>query len=305
MISLGLGLLVVLLMLIALGSAGYLLSKRPAGKNRSVAVTIFAYGMLSSSLALIPLSVFHFHITSNAELHIHELGATMGAFVEECGLPIACAITDLVIITLGVLTFAFVLNQGASRLLMRSFRNREDRQLSRALRKDLGVEEPISLLVVRDPNPDAFSFAILEKGRAFLPRGKDVIVITTSLIELLDKDELTPVIAHEIAHVRRKDNRYVPFFHALSSFMFFDPLIRLLKSRVSRKQEFIADREAALSTGNPLGLARALVKTLVHGHNLKNNMASIGFVRNHKKKFVLERIRRLMIIAEELGQNLD
>ncbi|MEE9116547.1 MAG: hypothetical protein V3U09_06595, partial [Thermoplasmata archaeon] len=66
MISLGLGLLVVLLMLIALGSAGYLLSKRPAGKNRSVAVTIFAYGMLSSSLALIPLSVFHFHITSNA-----------------------------------------------------------------------------------------------------------------------------------------------------------------------------------------------------------------------------------------------
>ncbi|MFQ5884370.1 MAG: M56 family metallopeptidase [Thermoplasmata archaeon] len=303
MMSLGLGLLLALLMLIALGSAGYLLSKRPAGKNRSVATTIFAYGMFSSSLALIPLSLFHFHTGEHAGLHIHGIGKTFEALAEECGLPIACAINELLIITAGVLLLAFVLNQVASRLMMRRFRNREDPGMSRSLRSEYGVEDSISLYVVKDANPDAFSFAILERGRYALPRGRDVIIITTALVELLDKDELRTVAAHELAHVKGRDNRYAPFFHALSALVFFDPLMRLLKNRVVRREEFIADKEAALSTGNPLGLARALGKVLIHTKKCARLAGSIGLSRGHTRKVLLERIKRLIKLAEELDKD--
>ncbi|MEE9223941.1 MAG: M56 family metallopeptidase [Thermoplasmata archaeon] len=303
MISVGLGLLLASLMLIALGSAGYLLFKRPAGKNRSIAMTIFAYGILLSSLALIPLSIFHLHTAPHPEIHVHGIGETIEAYSEECGLPIACTINDVIMITLGVLLFALLLNQVASRLMMRRFRNQEDSEMSRALRADFGVEDSISLFVVKDASPDAFSFAILEKGRSFIPRAMDVVIITTALIELLDRPELQTVIAHETAHVRRKDNRYVTFFSALSALLFFDPVIRLLKNRVARQEEFIADEDAALSTGNPLALARALGKILLYGENQRNVSRSCGLTRNAGRKNILERIRRLIGLAKKLDQD--
>jgi Zn-dependent protease with chaperone function len=303
MISLGLGLLLALLMLIALGAAGYLKSRRPTGKNRSVAVTVFAYGMLSTSIALIPLSVLHFHLGQHPGVHLHEATETFGAIIAECGVPIVCAVYDLLFITLGVLLFAFALNQGATRLLMRRFKNREDPELSRSLRKDVGIGDKVSLLVVKDPNPDAFSFAILGRGRSLLPKGMDMIVVTTGLYELLDREELRTVIAHELAHVRRKDNRYVPFLRALSALVFFDPLIRLIKNRITVGQEFNADREAALSTGNPIGLARALGKVLLCERRRRTALADVGIFGIHKRKIVLERIERLMILAEEMGED--
>jgi Zn-dependent protease with chaperone function len=301
MISFGMGLLVALLALVAFGSAGYLKSRRPTGKNRSVVVTVFAYGMLSTSVALIPLSVLHFHLGEHSAVHIHEAAEAFGAIMAECGLPIVCAVYDLLVITFGVLFFAFILNQAATRLLMRRFRNREDRDLSKRLRNDFGVEGKTSLLAVRDNNPDAFSFALLERGRYLLPHGRDVIVVTTGLLELLNEEELKTVVAHELAHIRKKDNRYLPFVRALSALVFFDPLIRLIKSRLTLGQEFSADREAAISTGNPIGLARALGKVLLSGRRQGAVFVNVGFFGGSKRKVILERIERLISLAEEMG----
>ncbi len=303
MINLSSGLLLAILIMIVLGSLGYLRSRRPAGKNQSIAMTVFAYGMLSSSLALIPISLFHIHGGTAAVLHIHGVGETFQALSEECGLPIFCAINELLIVTAGVLFFAFVLNQAASHVMLRRFRNREDIEMTRSLRAVYDVDDLVSLYVVKDAKPDAYSFAILELGRFFIPRGRDVVIITTSLMELLDKDELQTVLAHELAHVTNKDNRYIPFFQALSSLMFFDPLMRLLKNRVVRRGEFMADREAAISTGKPLGLARALGKILLYGQGKGSKHTIYSAFSGGQRKVILERIRMLIRFAESMGQN--
>jgi Zn-dependent protease with chaperone function len=304
MISFGLGLLVALLVLIALGAAGFLRSRRPMGKNGSVVVTVFAYGMLSTSIALIPLSILHLHFGEHAGVHLHEATEAFGAIIAECGVPIVCAVYDLLLITLGVLFFAFALNQMATRLLMRRYRNREDLELTRSMREEHGIDREVTLLAVRDTKPDAFSFAVLELVRYFLPRGRDVIVVTTGLNELLNEEELRTVVVHELAHVRRKDNRYLPFLRALSALVFFDPLIRLIKNRLTVGQEFDADREAALSTRNPIGLARALGKVLLSRSGTAATLTDVGIFGGHKRTIVLERIERLMLLAEEMGQDL-
>lgn len=301
MISTGLALSLGLLVIIALGSGGYLLSKKSVGMNRSLAMTIVAYGMLSSSLALVPLSIFHIHGAPDFGVHIHWVGETVETHIEECGLPVTCTISDVFALTGGVLMVALILNLTATRLLMRGFRKREDRGMTLAVREDFDVDGSIALLVVKDSIPDAFSFAVFEKGKSLVPRMRDVLVITSALIRLLDRDELRTVIAHEVAHVRKKDNRYAPFFHALSSLVFFDPLIKVLKIRVARRQEFIADREAALSTGNPLALARALMKILVEGEKEGNSKGVCAFLRRTRWDDILERIKRLIGLAVELG----
>lgn len=303
MINLSSGLLLAILVTIVLLSIGYLRSRRPVGKNRSIAMTIFAYGLLSSTLALIPIYLFHIHTGSDAGLHIHGVGETFDALAHECGLPIVCAINELLLVTLGVLLFAFVLNQGASRFMLRRFRIREDTEMTGALGAVCDVDDSVSLHVIHDQRPDAFSFAILEFGRFLKPRGRDMIIVTSSLMKLLDQDELRTVLAHELAHVKREDNRYVPFFNSVSSLVFFDPLIRLTKNRIVREGEFKADREAAISTGNPLGLARALGKISVYDQGAKARRPSYSAFSGGRRSLILERIKRLMELSESMGQS--
>jgi heat shock protein HtpX len=145
--------------------------------------------------------------------------------------------------------------------------------------------------VVNDSAPNAFA------------TGRDpqhsAVAVTTGLLDKLDRDELTGVIAHEMSHIRNYDIRYMMLMGVLvgvvallSDFMlrsFFwgggsnrrrgkgggawpllilalvlailAPIIsKLIQLAVSRRREFLADASAAELTRFPEGLARALLK---------------------------------------------
>jgi heat shock protein HtpX len=137
------------------------------------------------------------------------------------------------------------------------------------------------------PTPIMNAFSV---GR----RGEAVIAVTDGLLRGLDARELTGVLAHEIGHIRHNDmwimsladgvSRLVramswmglllilinlPIFLLRSGSMPWLPLLllvlapslsALLQLALSRNREFDADVEAAGLTGDPLGLAQALVK---------------------------------------------
>lgn len=128
--------------------------------------------------------------------------------------------------------------------------------------------------------PNAFA-----TGRS--PR-KAAVAVTQGLLRVMDRDELSGVIAHELAHIKNRDTLISCIAATIAgvlamvaqSFFFFGggrregghPFLGLLtvilaavsaaviKAMISRSREFIADADGAVIAGSPHGLASALGK---------------------------------------------
>ncbi len=139
--------------------------------------------------------------------------------------------------------------------------------------------------IVDDPSPNAFA------------TGRDpehaVVAATTGLLQILDRNELEGVMAHEMAHVGNRDMLVMTVAVVLAGFVailadlmsralllggdrearnpifliigivgiLLAPLAaQLLQMAISRKREYLADATGALLTRYPEGLASALEK---------------------------------------------
>jgi heat shock protein HtpX len=146
------------------------------------------------------------------------------------------------------------------------------------LRQRAGLPMP-RVYICEQPAPNAFA-----TGRS--PR-KAAVAFTTGLLEMLNKEELEGVIAHELAHIKNRDTLTSCIAATISGVlatlaqfaMFFggnrensNPLVTLLtvviaafgaaliKAMISRSREFVADADAAAVCGTPMGLVGALQK---------------------------------------------
>lgn len=156
-----------------------------------------------------------------------------------------------------------------------------------------GVPTP-RVFVIDDPAPNAFATGRNPSNAA--------IAVTTGLLGLLDRQELEGVVAHEMAHVRNYDIRFMSFLAAtvgaivvlrdlvwrwmrfgrrrssgggrgqvvavvaVVALMVVAPVMAtLLHFAVSRRREYLADATGAYITRNPEGLARALAKLRDYG----------------------------------------
>ncbi|MFT5037091.1 MAG: heat shock protein HtpX [Candidatus Azotimanducaceae bacterium] len=149
--------------------------------------------------------------------------------------------------------------------------------------------------VVHDMSPNAFA------------TGRDpdhaVVAVTTGLLQILDKNELEGVIAHEISHIGNRDMLVMTVAVVLAGFIAIvsDFLMRsmlwgggnnrdrhpaflivaivgiilapiaaqLIQMAVSRKREYLADASGALLTRYPEALATALEKISAHSRPMQ------------------------------------
>jgi len=155
------------------------------------------------------------------------------------------------------------------------------------------------LYVVNDSAPNAFATG----------RNKDhaAVAVTSGLLDMLDRNELEGVIAHELSHIGNKDILLgtvvvvlVGFVTLLADFFLrssmwgmggrdrdekgggilviigivlaiLAPLFaQLIQLAISRKREFLADASGALLTRYPEGLASALEKISGYGRPMQN-----------------------------------
>jgi heat shock protein HtpX len=161
--------------------------------------------------------------------------------------------------------------------------------VSEAVALGAGVPTP-RVFVIDDPSPNAFA-----TGRD--PRHA-AVAVTRGMLEMLDRQELEGVVAHEMAHIRNFDIRFMSFLAATVgaivvvrdlvwrwmrfgrrrsaggggrgqalAFVLVLVLVvvapimgTLLRLAVSRRREYLADATGAYITRNPEGLARALEK---------------------------------------------
>lgn len=87
------------------------------------------------------------------------------------------------------------------------------------------------------------------------------VCCTEGLLRVLSAEELRAVLAHELAHVSRRDTIVSSWAAGLASLVAFFPLSALLlQLTASDGREYHADAQGALLAGDPMALASALRK---------------------------------------------
>lgn len=103
-------------------------------------------------------------------------------------------------------------------------------------------------------------------GGAFVVGSRrPVIVIGADLLAVLDEEELEGVLAHELAHVRRRDTLMATALGMLRDVTFFVPGGGWAIQQLHRERELAADQVAARATKRPGALASGLLKVLEAG----------------------------------------
>lgn len=178
------------------------------------------------------------------------------------------------------------------------------------------------VFIIDDPAPNAFA------------TGRDpqhsYVAATTGLLQIMDKRELTGVMAHEMSHVQNYDIRVsmIVFGLVAAIGLMSDILLRmtflggrdrnsnnkssspvflilglvaailapiiaaLVQLAVSRQREYLADSSAALLTRDPEGLASALSKLQQHSQPMRKQNADMAhmYISNPLKPGLFSRM---------------
>lgn len=112
-----------------------------------------------------------------------------------------------------------------------------------------GVRPPPALLVER-------AAPLIMCAGARRPR----LIVSRTALEALDAEELRSALAHEIAHIARRDPVASWLLMVGRAVMFFNPVFQVTARLASRETEWRADSDAVALTGERLALASSILK---------------------------------------------
>jgi Zn-dependent protease with chaperone function len=115
------------------------------------------------------------------------------------------------------------------------------------------------------------------------------IYVARALADRLEPDQLTAVLAHEGAHVARRDPLRLSLLRFLTCTLFWIPALRRLADDIADDAEIQADDAAA--AGQPLVLASAIVALARSMAEFTLPHAAVGF---HRSELLERRVRRLL-----------
>jgi heat shock protein HtpX len=163
---------------------------------------------------------------------------------------------------------------------------------------------PPPVYIIQDEAPNAFASGTKPEN--------SIIAVTTGLLAIMDKDELTGVIAHEMSHIKNYDVRVslivfalmaviglfldifvrglffggnrrdglggnpITIIIALVALLILGPLMQLFQLAASRQREYLADASGVMMTRYPEGLESALGKLEGSGKPLKRQRAAMS-----------------------------
>ena len=163
----------------------------------------------------------------------------------------------------------------------------------------VGEFEGVSRIRVRVvESHDAIAMAVGGRSRN--------ILVSRGVLELLEKDEIETVVAHELMHLKHHDAEFKVFSRVLSRILFFDPFSKFFDPAVHREREYLADEMGGRSTGKPAALASALVKIANQGVPAKATWglsifggAAQGIFSRYPP--LEERVHRLLLLSDLLS----
>lgn len=99
-------------------------------------------------------------------------------------------------------------------------------------------------------------------GAAVIGVRNPVLLLDVRVVELLDAAELEGVLAHELAHVARRDNVLAWAVSTVRDLAFFVPGAGWAVRALHREREAAADHDAAVLTRRPAALASGLLRVV-------------------------------------------
>ncbi len=100
----------------------------------------------------------------------------------------------------------------------------------------------------------------VEETPVIYTQGRQELIISPAILDILDDRELESVIAHELAHLTRKSYRINQISLVLRFLMFYNPIALLIFRRIINDNEKSCDDMAVQATGQRLALAAGLLK---------------------------------------------
>jgi len=122
---------------------------------------------------------------------------------------------------------------------------------------------------------------------------RPVLLIPTSIFSGLPVDYLEPLLAHELAHIRRYDFLINLLQMVLESLLFFNPFVWWLSRQVRREREACCDALAVQTTGEPEQFATALTHYVEHVH--ESGLYALPALTGKSPNELRDRIERLVI----------
>jgi beta-lactamase regulating signal transducer with metallopeptidase domain len=153
--------------------------------------------------------------------------------------------------------------------------------LLRRLTGEAGLDVPVRLSCSsRLPVPIALGL-----------RRREICVPPRALASL-SPEQQEGMLAHELAHLVRRDPFWLAFSHFLSSVLFFQPLNQVARRRLREISELRSDEWAVGQTGRPLSLARCLAE--VAGWSIQPLGSLVAPGMADRPSHLAHRIRRLL-----------
>jgi heat shock protein HtpX len=165
-------------------------------------------------------------------------------------------------------------------------------RMTRELAAAAGLPMP-RLFIMENPQPNAFATGRNPQNGA--------VAVTTGLMQLVDKEEVAGVIAHELAHIKNRDTLLMTVTATIAgaismlanvamfsgargnnnigalgtiALVILAPLAAgIVQMAISRTREYEADRVGAEISGDPMALATALQKISGAAHRIPNMQA--------------------------------
>ena len=122
--------------------------------------------------------------------------------------------------------------------------------------------------------------------------GQTEICVPARLVSDLTPAEQESVLAHEIAHVIRRDPLWLLATVTIESILFFQPLNRVARMHIQKEAEFLADDLAVEKASSGLVLARCLARVAEWMSGSQTRLLAPAFVE--QKGSLAMRIQRLL-----------
>jgi bla regulator protein blaR1 len=87
-----------------------------------------------------------------------------------------------------------------------------------------------------------------------------VVCLPAAIVDRLDDAELGAILAHELCHIRRRDNLTAAIHMAVEAIFWFHPLVWWLGARLTEERERACDEEVVRMGGEPHVYAESILK---------------------------------------------
>ncbi|HRI59052.1 MAG TPA: M56 family metallopeptidase, partial [Saprospiraceae bacterium] len=151
------------------------------------------------------------------------------------------------------------------------------------------------------------SVRLLESALAHTPVAigwlKPVILLPVGLINRLSPAEVEAILAHELAHIARRDWVFNLLQAFIETLFYYQPAIWWMSNVIRNERENCCDDAALAATGNRIAFAKALVQ--VQEMAKPTPALALGIKGPGRRPLLLERIRRILNQPQQKSQIME